>query len=659
MKSFLGGVCLIICCFMGVAQENPLPKVDLALFSADHKQQIDTSAHAVVLYEHGRTELQYSPGDGGLMVFHTRHVRVKILDKQGVDAANVEIPLYQYGSKSEYVRDVKGVTYNLENGQLTTEELKRDAIFSDQATAYRRDTRFTLPSIRENSIIDYSYTLISPNFRNFRTWYFQSELPKVYSEYVAVVPATFDYHTNLKGFYPLNEQKNSVLRQYFLLNGVRQDCSRMTYIMRDIPAFKEEAFMLAPINYISSINYELAKYYSPAGRQINFAQEWSDIDRELMSNPDFGGQIKNTKAFREILSDLLQGTDSDLAKAQAIYYYIQSNINWSGYLGKYAEQGITKTLQSKKGNTGDINLALVAGLNAAGIEAFPVIISTRQNGIPGTLNPVLTDFNAVICLIKINGEQYLLDASEKRLPFGQLSMRSVNDRGRVIYSKKQSEWVPLENKIPAKTTYNIVGKIDEGGTLSGTITGIYSGLNALNKRDEIDEYPSFDEYEEHLMETMSAIRILNSEIENLEDLDKPFIEKLEFELDMREGFNDVRIVLNPIIYSRMSSNPFTLQTRSYHVDLGAAQSEVFNINISIPEGYDLVHKPNNSNMSLPDGVARYGYQSNFNNQLLILQQSLSLNQAIFTPEEYFHLKEFFARIIQQQLEDFQFKKTEV
>src|SRR5690606_32497730 len=133
------------------------------------------------------------------------------------------------------------------------------------------------------------------------------------------------------------------------------------------------------INYISSINYELAKYYSPAGRQINFAQEWSDIDRELMSNPDFGGQIKNTKAFREILSDLLQGTDSDLAKAQAIYYYIQSNINWSGYLGKYAEQGITKTLQSKKGNTGDINLALVAGLNAAGIEAFPVIISTRQN----------------------------------------------------------------------------------------------------------------------------------------------------------------------------------------------------------------------------------------------------------------------------------------
>ncbi|MGO1785573.1 MAG: transglutaminase-like domain-containing protein [Sphingobacterium sp.] len=484
-------------------------------------------------------------------------------------------------------------------------------------------------------------------------------MPKVYSEYVAVVPATFDYHTNLKGFYPLTEQKNSVLRQYFLLNGVRQDCSRMTYIMRDIPAFKEEAFMLAPINYISSINYELAKYYSPEGRHVNFAQEWNDIDRELLAHSDFGGQLKDIRAFQEILPAILQGTNDDLAKAKAVYKYIQSNINWNGYLGQYTEQGVRKTLQNRKGNIGDINLALIAGLNAAGVDAYPVIISTRQNGTPGLLNPVLTDFNAVICLTKIAGEDYLLDASEKRLPFGQLSIRSVNDRGRVIYSKKHSDWVPLENKVPAKTIYNIVAKITKEGTLTGTITGIYSGLNALHKRDEIDEYPSFEEYEDNLMEKTSAIRILNSKIENLNDLDQSFIEKLNFELDLHQGFSDDRILLNPIIYDRLSSNPFTLQTRNFHVDLGARQSEVSNITISIPEGYDLVHQPKNAGLSLPDGVAGYSYQSTFENQLLILQQRLSLNQAVYSPEEYFHLKELFARIIQQQLEDFQFHRVEI
>jgi hypothetical protein len=40
----------------------------------------------------------------------------------------------------------------------------------------------------------------------------------------------------------------------------------------------------------------------------------------------------------------------------------------------------------------------------------------------------------------------------------------------------------------------------------------------------------------------------------------------------------------------------------------------------------------------------------------LLQQTTTLNKAIFTPEEYFHLKEFFSRIIQQQMTDFQFKK---
>ena len=142
----------------------------------------------------------------------------------------------------------------------------------------------------------------------------------------------------------------------------------MTYIMRDIPAFKEEAFMLAPINYISSINYELAKYYSPEGRQVNFAQEWNDIDRELLAHSDFGGQLKNIRAFQEILPAILEGTRMmHLAKAKAVYKYIQSNINWNGYLGRgSAEQGVKKTLQNRKGNIGDINLALIAGLNAAG-----------------------------------------------------------------------------------------------------------------------------------------------------------------------------------------------------------------------------------------------------------------------------------------------------
>lgn len=655
MKSMLLGLCMVCVCLLGNAQDNPLPKLDLALFSTDHKQN-DTSAHAIVLFEHGRTELEYSESDRALMVVHNVHVRIKILDKEGASSANINIPLYKYGSDMEYVRDLKGRTHNFENGKLVTDDLKKEAIFTDKASQYRHELKFTLPNIKDNSIIEYSYRLSSPGVRTFRTWYFQSDLPKLHSEYVAVIPATFVYNTNLKGYLPLSDQKSTVLNKHFLLGGDRQDCSKMTYIMKDVPAFKEEDYMLAPINYISSINYELRTYLDPTGPHTNYAKNWSDIDQDLMLEKEFGGQIKNKGAFKDIMPGILASKENKLDKAKAIYYYIQKNITFNNVLGKFAEQGIKKALETKKGNIADINLGLVAGLNAADIEAYPVIISTRNNGIPNFLFPAMTDFNAVICMAKIDGKDYLLDASEKFLPFGELPMSSINDRGRVIFSRSNSDWVPLKNEISSRKQYNILGKLDSTGKITGTIRIQYSGLDALYKRNEIDSYNSFEEYEEKQMEKVTSLRLLSSKVENIDDMEKPLVEQLEFEMDLRENFRPDAILLNPIIYERMSKNPFKLDERNYHVDFGAPRSETYNINISIPTGYTISNKPKDSAMSLPESTAKYTFRSLYDNNILMLQQTTMLNKAIFTPEEYFHLKEFFSRIIQQQMTDFQFKK---
>src|SRR5690606_26293860 len=99
-----------------------------------------------------------------------------------------------------------------------------------------------------------------------------------------------------------------------------------------------------------------------------------------------------------------------------------------------------------------------------------------------------------------------------------------------------------------------------------------------------------------------------------------------------------------------------LEERNYPVDLGAPQVEVHNINISIPKGFTLSNKPKDSAMTLPENSAKYSFRSLHHNNIPLLQQTITLNKAIFTSEEYFHLKEFFSRIIQQQMTDFQFNK---
>ena len=649
------GFCMFFAGFAGFSQENPLPELDLSMFSVDHKK-IDSSAHAIVLYEHGRTELAYSETERGLRVVHTYHVRIKMLDKDGDDQANITIPLFKRGADFDHITEIKGKTYNYENNKLQIDELKKAAIFNEKISEYKHTTKFTLPNVKNNSIIDYSFTLSTAGIFNFHTWNFQADIPKIYSEYIAIIPATFDYNVLLKGFYKLSDQKSSKLNQHFLYGGVRNDCSKLTYIMRDIPAFKTEAFMLAPVNYISAVNFELKTYVDPTGVRKNFTKSWKDVDSDLYYDKSFGGQYRDNGNFKNILPVIIGNTTTKLEQAKLIYKYIQKNIKWNKYLGKYADKGVKKALELKNGNIADINLALISALKTAGMEAYPVIISTRENGIPTYLNPVITDFNAVLCLAKIEGTDFLLDASNDLLPFGELSMQSINDRGRVIFSKDKSDWIPLSNRNYAKKTYNITAVIDTTGVIKGSIATRYDGLNALSKRNHIDQFTDLEEYEEKQIENSSSLQVINCKVENLYDLDKSLIETIDFEMKLRNNFNENKLSINPILIERTTKNPFTLEERNFHVDLGSPQTETYNINITLSGNYNLINGPKNMALSLPNGTAKFSYKSVFANNNLMVQLVTNLNQAQYSPEEYFHLKELFALIIQQQMIDYQFEK---
>src|SRR5690606_34506480 len=116
------------------------------------------------------------------------------------------------------------------------------------------------------------------------------------------------------------------------------------------------------------------------------------------------------------------------------------------------------------------NLALTVALQAGGLEAYPVLVSTRDNIVPNTLYPVISEFNYLVCGVKIDGKILLADASEPLLSFGELPLRAINDRGRIIYSRKSSEWIPLVNPLPAETSYSFSGEYLKSGKIVGQLT---------------------------------------------------------------------------------------------------------------------------------------------------------------------------------------------
>lgn len=620
------------------------------------KYDLDSSANAFVLAEKGKTSINISDNDRGLRVFHHYKTKIKILTQEGYNHANIEIPLYKIGSDFEDVTNIKASSYNLVNGKIEVVPIKSKDIFEEKLSEYAKKTKFTIPNIKVGSVIEIEYTIVSPDIFNFRTWHFQTDIPKVKSEYNVLIPAVFRFNVTLKGHLKLDDTKSKVYKECFLFNGNRIDCSDITYTMSSIPSFKEEAYMLAPKNYISSVNFELEEMTTPNGTTKRFTKTWADVDKELLQDKDFGGQLKKEKLFQELFAGKINLTTDKYDNSKQIFKLIKESIKWNNFYGRYCQNGVEDALKKKTGNVADINIALIAALNAADIEAFPVLVSTRNNGIPNSLHPVISDFNYVIAAIKVNGDLILADASDPYVAYGELPLRTINDRGRIIYSKKSSDWIPLINLSSSSANYSFEGSLDLDGKLIGTLTSIYLGLDAQDKRHEIVSFPTEEEYAEKLDEKLTNIKIKNCTIKNLDDSNFPLIEVLDIEAKFSDPIEVSQFSLNPIFIERVNKNPFNLDDRTYPVDIGSKRDEFHTMKIKIPDNFQLTDAPKSINLALPENSARYIFKHEFKDNTLSVNQSLSLKKAIYSSDEYFGLKELFSRVIQQQKIDFQFKK---
>ena len=652
MKLLTLFIALVFSCSL-YSQVSDFPVVNYAYFQ-NNQHSPEKDAAAFVLQETGRTHLDISQTEHGLRVFHTYKARIKILSQEGLDQANFTLPLYKYGSDFEYAESITGKTYNLENNKITETLLERKNIITENKSEFLKLTKFTLPNIKVGSIIEIEYSIVSPDVFNFRSWQFQTDIPKVKSEYNVRIPALINYNVILKGPLKLADTKLKKENDCIVLMGRRVNCSNITYIMNDIPSFKEEAHMLAPKNYISAITFELIEMVNPSGGITKYTKDWKDVDKELMTDKSFGGQLKKIDFMKENLDPkILEIADSTLL-ATKIFHWISKNIRLNNVYGKYAQHGIENALKSGSGNVGDINLAFITALNAVGIESYPVIISTRENGLPHNLHPILSDFNYVIAAVKLNGEFILADASDPIIPFGQLPLHCINGKGRIIYSRKSSEWFDLTNKIMSSSEYNFSGKLGLDGKLKGLLSINTVGLDALNRRKSILSFPSFDEFAEDFDEKLSHIKINKAKLSGLEIPEDLLIEEYEVEVQLTDPIQPGHIQFNPIFISRITKNPFNLDERHYEVDLGAKDYENQTIEIELPEGFTFKQGPKKTNLVLPENSARYFFTTDIQDNKLKVSQQLTLNKAIYSSEEYFGLKELFSRIIQHMQIDYQF-----
>jgi len=113
---------LALCCLPSLllAQEKlklKFGKVALQDFEIN-SVLIDSSTNAVVLADMGKSVFIANPSDLTFSLIFTQKKRIKIINKNGFDAATVTIPLYVSNNKEEKLEDLDAFTYNIENGKV-------------------------------------------------------------------------------------------------------------------------------------------------------------------------------------------------------------------------------------------------------------------------------------------------------------------------------------------------------------------------------------------------------------------------------------------------------------------------------------------------------------------------------------------------------------
>lgn len=656
MKKYLLGAFLFLTPFLRLsAQDFAFGQLNLAELDME-EYSADTAANAVVLREFGTARISSGPRTPLLFDYH---VRIKIFNRKGYDQGNVVIPIYKTDNdRFESVSVVQAVTISKDhNGNVIKTPLDLKKVFTENKNKHWDHVKFAMPNLSDGCIIEYRYKLESPYIFNFRTWVFQWDIPKVYSEYIAEIPAVYNYNVTLKGGQKLNTNKAELEKDCFNPSGgLKADCSRILYIMENIPALVEEDYMTAASNFRSAINFELSDYREYTGYQRKVTQDWKDIDSELKRESMFGAQIKKTDLFKERLAPVLQGTTDELSKAKAVYTYIQKWFKWNNYRHFYSEEGIKKALGSHTGNVADINLSLLAALGAAGLDADAVLLSTRENGIVNKLYPILSDFNYVVAKVNIGDKSYLLDATDPLLPFGLLPIRCINDQGRVVSLNKPSYWTDLKASQKESKVYSLNLVLAETGKIKGIINCYSMGYEAYNKRSAIKKFNSVEEYVENLDEKMPRIKILSSDIKNIDSLDNSLVETYEVEIDAYDNLNKEQISFNPYFMDPVLENPFKLNSRSYPVDWGAPSDTRIHVVLDYPESFEMVSKPGNVGLALPEAGGKYVASVEQTGNQLTVSHMTQLNKSIYLTHEYPALKELFNKMVQTQKAEVIFRK---
>jgi hypothetical protein len=623
---------------------------------------IDSSAEAVVIYDKGIITISGAIKGGFQMEFE-RHRRVHILSKSGFEHGKLEELLYIGGQEQEKMVDLEGTTYNLVNNKVVKSESKSENEFEAQLNKFYNKKSLILPNVREGSIVEFKYKITSPYIYNLRQWDFQEDIPVLYTELNTYLPHFFVYTKSIQGSNPLyiqtSEEKMLTLRYNATENAI--DASQWetitektyfnVYAAKDQSAIRKEAFSSSINNFIGKINFQLSAITAPL-RPRMITNDWKKLNEEFYLDAEYQDMFDNNNGkIKELIQSIgIVDADSDKIKVKKALEYVRQNFKHNNLNSIYLSNKTSKILEKKTGSSEEINALLIKILNTANVKAFPVLLSTRENGYVNQFYPFKEHFNRMIATTKIDGNRMFLDASDNKLPLGVLAPSFNNGYARIINEVGEATSIAPDS-IKEKNLFSV--KISsKDNVLIGKVENKHAVLDGYSKRKNATQEAILSTVKSKLSPDMV---IGNSTFSNFDKVDEPLLHNFDFSINIPA--EDSFIYIDPFIFSSYKDNPFPSAKRTLPIELSHIEEDTYLFSLDIPTGYAVVESPKPVLISIDEvGTISLEYRTTVKPTNISIRSKIKINKARFEADTYQSLQEQFNRVSKKLNEQIVLKK---
>jgi len=566
----------------------------------------------------------------------SHYARIKIFTEEGRKYADIEIPFVKNLGN---IKNIQARTIHPDGTIINFDgKVFEKTVVKAKGIKYLAKT-FTMPDVQPGSIIEYRYLRILPeDYLYDSRWLLSEEL--------------FTKHAK----FSLHQAENYTLQWSWPrglppgTNSPAIDHRTVRLETYDIPAFQIEDYMPPQ----DEMKYRVDFMYT-RNDEKNPDKFWREEGKNQYHRVE--AFIDKRKAMEQAVEQTVSPNDTPEQKLQKIYARCQKIQNTTFEREKSQQekdrerlkeiQNVEDVWKRGYGNGGDIDWLFLAMARAAGFDASPVLISTRDEHFFNRtlMNP--NDLNTNLVLVKLNGKDLYFDPGVAFAPYAILPWEETAVPGMLV-TKDGATWITTSAPDPAISGVHrdAALQLDDSGSLEGKVIITYKGISALRCRLEENEEDAAGrkKFLEDELKDFVPVSI-EAELTNQPDWSSSsdtLVAEFHLKVPGWASAAGRRTLLPAELFGGGEKHLFDSANRVHPIYFHYTFTDTDNVSITLPPGLRSSNVPKPQNLDLK--VCAYGLTAENDGGAMHISRRLMMNIGFLDTKFYGSLRNFFQTV---------------